>query len=185
MIGEMRDAETAKIAIEASLTGHLVFSTLHTNSAPETVVRLIDMGMDPINFSDAMLGVLAQRLARRLCKNCKEPYHPDQAEFEALAEAYMPEWYEEHQMPEYSDDLELYRAVGCDKCGKTGYKGRVAFHELLVGSPEVKVAIKRRAPVEELLLLAIKEGMRTLKMDAITKVYEGTTDFEHVLRVCV
>ncbi|MCF6289473.1 MAG: Flp pilus assembly complex ATPase component TadA [Desulfobacterales bacterium] len=185
MIGEMRDAETAKIAIEASLTGHLVFSTLHTNSAPETVVRLIEMGMDPISFSDAMLGVLAQRLARRLCKDCKESYHPDQDEFEILVQSYMPEWYEEHKMPEYTDDLELMRAVGCDKCGKSGYKGRVAVHELLVGTPELKQAIKRQAPAEELMMLAIKEGMRTLKMDAIAKVFDGITDLEHVLRVCL
>jgi len=185
MIGEMRDAETAKIAIEASLTGHLVFSTLHTNSAPETVVRLIEMGMDAVSFADALLGVLAQRLARRLCMNCKESYHPEMREYEELELQYGPKWFKEHKVPPYGEDLTLMRVGGCEKCGKTGYKGRLAFHELLIGTPEIKRAIKKEAGAEELRDLAIEEGMRTLKMDAIEKVFLGITDLEQVLRVCL
>jgi type II secretory ATPase GspE/PulE/Tfp pilus assembly ATPase PilB-like protein len=185
MIGEMRDAETAKIAIESSLTGHLVFSTLHTNSAPETVVRLIEMGMDPYNFSDALLGILAQRLARKLCENCRKPYHPAPEEYDELVHGYGKEWFTEHKMPEYLPELSFMKKEGCEKCGGTGYKGRIAFHELLIGTKAVKDAIKKNTGVEQLRELAIEEGMRTLRMDGIMKIFRGITDYEQVNKVCL
>jgi type II secretory ATPase GspE/PulE/Tfp pilus assembly ATPase PilB-like protein len=185
MIGEMRDPETAQIAIEASLTGHLVFSTLHTNSAPETVVRLIEMGMDPYNFSDALLGILAQRLARKLCEHCKKPYHPDREEYDELVHGYGKEWFAAHSMTDYLPELSFMKKEGCEKCGGTGYKGRIAFHELLIGTKTVKDAIKKNTGVEQLRSLAIEEGMRTLRMDGIMKVFRGITDYEQVNKVCL
>ncbi len=185
MIGEMRDAETAKTAIEASLTGHLVFSTLHTNSAPETVVRLIEMGMDAFNFADAMLAVLAQRLGRRLCDQCREPYHPSREEYDDLVHAYGERWFAAHGLPAYDDGLTLMRAVGCRNCNQTGYRGRIAIHELLVGSEGVKAGIKKGLMAEDLKELGIEEGMSTLKMDGIHKVFQGLTDLDQVLRVCL
>ncbi len=185
MVGEMRDRETAKTAIEASLTGHLVFSTLHTNSAPETAVRLIEMGMDPFTFSDALLGILAQRLARKLCDRCKEPYQPDQVEVDRLAHLYDPKWFGKHGLEADPEKITLMRKVGCETCGGTGYRGRIAVHELLVGTESMKAAIKKQAPAERLRKLAMEDGMRTLKMDGIRKVLEGLTDLSQVLRVCL
>jgi type II secretory ATPase GspE/PulE/Tfp pilus assembly ATPase PilB-like protein len=185
MIGEMRDVETAKIAIEASLTGHLVLSTLHTNSAPETAVRLIEMGMDPFNFADALLGILAQRLARRLCEHCKKPYHPEREEYEEIVHGYGKEWFAAHKMPYHLPELSFMKKEGCEKCGGTGYKGRIAFHELLIGTKKVKDAIKKNAGVELLRDLAIEEGMSTLRMDGIQKVFQGITDYEQVNKVCL
>jgi type II secretory ATPase GspE/PulE/Tfp pilus assembly ATPase PilB-like protein len=185
MIGEMRDAETAKTAIAASLTGHLVFSTLHTNSSPETVVRLIEMGMDPYNFSDALLGILAQRLARRLCEKCRTPYHPTRDEYGELVKQYGPLWFGEHDMPAYTDDLFLMKKAGCKKCDNTGYRGRIAIHELLVATPAVKNAIKTNTAAEGLRDLAVREGMRTLKMDGIHKVFLGVTDLDQIMKVCM
>lgn len=185
MIGEMRDAETAKIAIESSLTGHLVLSTLHTNSAPETAVRLIDMGMDPFNFADALLGILAQRLARKLCEQCRKPYHPGREEYDSLVRAYGMEDFAAHSMPPYLPELRLMRSEGCEKCGGSGYKGRIALHELLIGTPEIKDAVKKSVGVDKLRDLAIREGMRTLKMDGIRKMFLGITDFEQVNKVCL
>ena len=183
MIGEMRDVETASTAIEASLTGHLVFSTLHTNSAPETITRLLDMGMDPFNFADAILGILAQRLARTLCSNCKEKYHPTKEEYEILVKSY-GDGFEELGI-EYNDDLFLYKAKGCQKCNNTGYKGRVALFELLVGTPEIKSLIQKKAPVEELREQAIRDGMKTLMQDGIRKIFLGLTDLRQVRSVCM
>jgi type II secretory ATPase GspE/PulE/Tfp pilus assembly ATPase PilB-like protein len=184
MVGEMRDTETAKIAIEASLTGHLVLSTLHTNSAPETVVRLIEMGMDPFNFADSLLGILAQRLVRRMCEKCKEPYHPDKEEYDELATIYDQKLFLEHQVNSYSGNLTLMKKVGCDACNNSGYKGRDAIHELLVNTENVKQLIRHRATLDEIRIMAIKEGMRTLLMDGIQKVFQGVTDREELLRVC-
>jgi len=183
MIGEMRDPSTAKIAIGASLTGHRVFSTLHTNNAPETVVRLIEMGMDPFNFADAMLGILAQRLARRLCKDCKEPYHPDRAEYDELVMAYGAEEFREDNLPVFSRDLTLMKAVGCKECEGQGYSGRIAIHELLINSPQIKHAIKHSAGVEEIADIAMAQGMRRLRMDGIQKIFLGLTDFHQVGQV--
>ncbi len=203
MVGEMRDAETTGIGIEASLTGHLVFATLHTNSAPESIIRLLDMGMDPFNFSDALLGILAQRLAKRLCKNCKEAYHPDDVEIRRLLTEYVeeltntvawkadPDGSREKILQEwrarYAKDgqFTLYRAKGCEACSDTGYKGRLGLHELLVGTDPVKKLIQEKSRVAEILACALNEGMRTLKMDGIEKVLQGTTDMAQVRAVCI
>jgi type II secretory ATPase GspE/PulE/Tfp pilus assembly ATPase PilB-like protein len=184
MVGEMRDEETASTAIEASLTGHLVLSTLHTNSAPETVTRLIDMGLDPFSFADALLGVIAQRLARSLCKQCREPHPASTTEREELAQAYGPELFEELLLRQDTSELRLWRAVGCNACNKSGYKGRVAIHELLVTDPGLKSAIQHKAPVDEIRRLSIQGGMTTLLQDGIEKILAGQTDQKQVLAVC-
>ena len=184
MVGEMRDFETAKIGVEASLTGHLVFSTLHTNSAPETIVRLLDMGIDPLNFADALLGILAQRLVRTLCKNCKEAYHPTPTEFDEIAESYGQEAFAKLGIS-CTDDFTLHRPKGCDFCDKTGYKGRMGIHELLIGSNAIKRLIQRHATVEEMREVAAAEGMTTLLQDGIMKSLKGFTDFKQVRRVCI
>ncbi|PLX94758.1 MAG: type II secretion system protein E [Desulfuromonas sp.] len=184
MIGEMRDAETAKIAIEASLTGHMVFTTLHTNSAAETVVRLIEMGMDPFNFANAMVGILAQRLARRLCPDCREPYHPSITELGELVQAYGKEYYQKHELPRNPEEITLYRKQGCEKCGQTGYRGRIAIHELMATSEVIRRAIKDNLALEDIRDLAIDDGMCTLKMDGIKKILQGQTDLQQILRVC-
>ncbi|MDQ1331512.1 MAG: Type secretion system protein, partial [Thermodesulfobacteriota bacterium] len=155
MIGEMRDKETASIGVEASLTGHLVFSTLHTNSAPETVTRLLDMGLNPLNFSDAFLGVLAQRLTRRLCSNCKKPFNPSREEFDEIASDYGREKFEATGI-QYSSELIFYRTGGCETCSGSGYKGRMGIHELMEGTPVMKGLIKRAANTEELFGQAYK-----------------------------
>jgi type II secretory ATPase GspE/PulE/Tfp pilus assembly ATPase PilB-like protein len=184
MVGEMRDHETAATGIEASLTGHLVFSTLHTNSAPETIVRLLDMDIDPFNFADALLGILAQRLVRTLCKECKEEYHPTQEEFAELMQEYgLDSW--DRLGLRYSPEFRLFRPKGCGKCGNTGYKGRMGIHELLVGTDEIKRKIQRRDSVEELRKQAMADGMTTLLQDGIQKVIGGITDFKQVRAVCI
>jgi type II secretory ATPase GspE/PulE/Tfp pilus assembly ATPase PilB-like protein len=184
MVGEMRDHETAAIGVEASLTGHLVFSTLHTNSAPETIVRLLDMDIDPFNFADALLGIMAQRLARTLCSACKEEYGPSPEEFAELVREYGAEHWDRVGIS-YGPQLRLFRPKGCARCGDTGYKGRMGLHELLVASDEVKRAVQKRKPVEELRELAIREGMTTLLQDGILKVLAGHTDFKQVRAVCM
>jgi type II secretory ATPase GspE/PulE/Tfp pilus assembly ATPase PilB-like protein len=182
MVGEMRDAETAHMGIEASLTGHLVFSTLHTNSAPETVTRLLDMGLDPFNFADALLGILAQRLTRTLCKQCKEPYHPERWQYEELRQAYGPEAFDALKQP-YDSEFVLYRGRGCGVCQGTGYKGRVGLHELLVGSEGIRRLIQERGRVTEIFACAQAEGMTTLLQDGVSKVLQGVTDFAQVKSV--
>ncbi len=184
MIGEMRDNETASIGIEASLTGHLVFSTLHTNSASETITRLLDMGLNPLNFSDALLGVLAQRLIRKLCSNCRKKYHPSLEEFEALAAEYGKEVFQSANV-EYSPKLVLYRRSKCDACSGTGYKGRMGIYELLEGTPVIKRLIKKEATSVEIFSQGVEEGMMTLKQDGISKVFLGLTDISEVRRVCI
>ncbi len=184
MIGEMRDKETADIAIEASLTGHLVFSTIHTNSAVETVIRLLDLGCDPFNFSDAMLGVLAMRLCKRICQRCREPYHPAKEELDELVQAYgTSDW------PFVSDDghssITLFRGRGCDACNHTGYRGRVPIHELLVVSDRIKELVQGRARTGELMACARAEGMRTLLQDGIEKVTQGLTTYQQVRAVAI
>jgi type II secretory ATPase GspE/PulE/Tfp pilus assembly ATPase PilB-like protein len=184
MIGEMRDEETAQIGIEASLTGHLVLSTLHTNSAPETVTRLIDLGVDPYSFADALLCVLAQRLARRLCKHCKKAYHPAEDEFQGIVAEYGEEHFDGLGIG-YTKDLELFEAVGCKECNGTGYKGRMGIHELLAGTDEVKRVIQKKSPVEEVRDRAIEDGMTTLMQDGIRKVFLGITDMKQIRGVCI
>jgi len=183
MVGEMRDEETASIGVESSLTGHLVFSTLHTNSAPETVTRLLDMGMDPFSFSDALLCILAQRLARRLCGACKESYRPQEAELKEIIAEYGADSFRETGLD--PAELTLARAKGCPKCNGSGYRGRLGLHELLECSDEIKGLIKNRAEVALLRRQAIADGMTTLKQDGILKCLQGLTDIHEVRRVCI
>jgi type II secretory ATPase GspE/PulE/Tfp pilus assembly ATPase PilB-like protein len=204
MVGEMRDRETVAVGIEASLTGHLVFATLHTNSAPESIVRLLDMGMDPFNFADALLGILAQRLARRLCAKCKIPHTASHDELASLVDEYSLElrgrgaWKDDpvaareallrNWLTTFADDrreITLYEPHGCEVCGGTGYKGRVGLHELLVGTDTIKRHIQEHRPVSAMLATALDEGMRTLKQDGIEKVLMGITDMRQVRSVCI
>jgi type II secretory ATPase GspE/PulE/Tfp pilus assembly ATPase PilB-like protein len=202
MVGESRDKETVSMGVEASLTGHLVFSTLHTNSAPESIIRLLDMGMDPFNFADALLGILAQRLAKRLC-DCKESYFPEQEEIKTFIAEYAEDlrhteaWKKDYAgeakklyetwVKSYGENgrLKFYRPVGCDKCNKSGYKGRIGLHELLVADDPVKKLIQERARVAEIFVQAVASGMRTLKMDGMEKIMMGLTDLKQVRSVCI
>ncbi|MEI8031659.1 MAG: ATPase, T2SS/T4P/T4SS family, partial [Comamonadaceae bacterium] len=202
MVGESRDKETVAMGIEASLTGHLVFSTLHTNSAPESITRLLDMGMDPFNFADALLGILAQRLAKKLC-DCKEAYIPGPQELRLFTTEYADElkhsvaWmanYEDetrklletwHRTYGQDGHLRFYRHVGCEKCGDTGYKGRIGLHELLIASDDIKKLIQERARVAQIFAAAVEGGMRTLKMDGMEKIMMGLTDIKMVRQVCI
>jgi type II secretory ATPase GspE/PulE/Tfp pilus assembly ATPase PilB-like protein len=184
MVGEMRDGETAGAGIEASLTGHLVVSTLHTNSAPETISRLLDMGLDPFNFADALLGVLAQRLAKTLCGKCKEPYHPTDFEWEELRHLYGEEEFDQAGY-KLTPETTLNRPKGCPACGNSGYKGRVGLHELLVTSDELKRLIAKKAAIETIRQQSIAEGMTTLLQDGIWKVLTGRTDAKNVKAVCI
>ncbi|MFT5712715.1 MAG: type II secretory ATPase GspE/PulE/Tfp pilus assembly ATPase PilB-like protein [Glaciecola sp.] len=173
LIGEMRDRETANAGIEASLTGHFVLSTLHTNSASETITRLIDMGMDPINFSDACVGIVAQRLIRTLCQSCKETYSPSEIELEFINRQYGEEFLHELNL---TNDFKLHKGAGCEKCDNTGYKGRTGVHELLVMTPELRSLIFNKSAISEIKKQAMQDGMRTLVQDAILKVLKGDTD---------
>lgn len=184
MIGEMRDKETADIAIEASLTGHLVLSTLHTNSAVETVTRLLDMGCDSFNFADAMQGIVAKRLCKRICEECKEGYHPTRQEYDELVQGYGAGYWERLGV-EYTDSLVLYRGRGCEVCNKTGFKGRIPLHELLVGSEEVKGLIQSKARSAEILNVAMRGGMVTLVQDGIQKVLRGITTYRQIRAVAM
>ena len=184
MVGEMRDAETAGMGIEASLTGHLVFSTLHTNSAPETITRLIDIGLDPLNFADALLGILAQRLVKTICKECKESYHPSKEEYDQIVRDYGEEKFAALGV-KYDDDFFLFRGKGCDVCVGTGLKGRTGLHELLEGTENIKRLIQRSATVDEMRKTAMSEGMTTLLQDGIMKALKGDTTVEQVRRVCI
>jgi len=204
MVGEMRDKETTSLGIEASLTGHLVFATLHTNSAPESIIRLLDMGMDPFNFADALLGVLAQRLAKRLCPKCKQPYNPEATEIKSLLNEFCEELMNTEPFKKdakgameavYKDwvknygnekgQLTMYKPVGCDACGGTGMKGRLGLHELLIASDRMKKAIQEHARVAEMLAICLEEGMRTLKQDGIEKTLMGLTHIKEVRTVCI
>ncbi|HVR16523.1 MAG TPA: ATPase, T2SS/T4P/T4SS family [Candidatus Limnocylindrales bacterium] len=179
MVGEIRDHETAEVAIEASLTGHLVLSTLHTNSAVETVSRLLEMGIDPFNFADSLLGVLAQRLARTLCQECRESYHPAKEEYDALAYGFGEEAFAGLKIS-YDDRFVLYRGNGCPSCRDTGYKGRIGLHELLLISDEIKKLIHIRATVTDLFKVARAQEMTTLVQDGVLKVLQGWTDYAQV-----
>ncbi|NVL90433.1 MAG: Flp pilus assembly complex ATPase component TadA [Desulfobacterales bacterium] len=184
MVGEMRDKETTHIGIEASLTGHLVFSTLHTNSAPESITRLLDMGMDPFNFADAILGILAQRLVRTLCKKCKKEYNPSKEEYNELVREYDPEDFKKLNIS-HSKNLKLCKPAGCAECHNTGYSGRMGLHELLMGTDKVKKLIQQKAKIEEIRNQAIKDGMTTLKQDGVGKIFDGYTDLLQVRKVCI
>jgi type II secretory ATPase GspE/PulE/Tfp pilus assembly ATPase PilB-like protein len=193
MVGEMRDQETAQTAIEASLTGHLVLSTLHTNSAPDTVTRLLDMGMDPFNFGDSLLVVLAQRLVRRLCPHCRQTRLASAAEVEELTSDYMNsfpsgceaidrdslqrEWIERFGR---HGKLVLHASPGCVECGQSGLAGRAGVHEMMPISRELRRLVQTGARSEELSRVAMAEGMRTLRQDGIEKVLAGVTTIEEV-----
>ena len=181
MVGEMRDEETAHLGIQASLTGHMVLSTLHTNTAPETVTRLIDMGMEPFSFSDALLGILSQRLARQLCGKCKVEYDATPDETDEFSR-YIGADSVERAMS--GGALKLWRADGCVECEKTGYRGRLALHELLVNNDEIRAAIQRKATTGEIRDLAQQAGMQTLLQDGVVKCLQGHTDLKQVLAVC-
>ncbi len=185
MVGEMRDKETTSIGIEASLTGHLVFSTLHTNSATESITRLLDMGMDPFNFADAILAILAQRLVRTLCKDCKKAYNPTEDEYNELVREYGTEAFKKNVKTPYSEDLTLYTPEGCELCNNTGYRGRMAIHELLIGTDEMKKLIQRQAEMKDLREQAVVDGMTTLKQDGVQKVFGGNCDLIQVRKVCI
>ena len=204
MVGEMRDQETTAVGIEASLTGHLVMATLHTNSAPESIVRLLDMGMDPFNFADAILGILAQRLIKRLCKHCKKAEVASEEEIRRLLSEYCEElthtesWKQnsdgvvkelyDEWVKNYANDkgqFTLHRAVGCPECHGTGYTGRLGIFELLEGTDAVKKNIQERAHVAQLFATALSDGMSTLKQDGIEKVLQGITDMQQVRSACI
>jgi type II secretory ATPase GspE/PulE/Tfp pilus assembly ATPase PilB-like protein len=185
MVGEMRDKETTHIGIEASLTGHLVFSTLHTNSAPESITRLLDMGMDPFNFADAILGILAQRLVRTLCPDCKKAYNPAKEEYDELVREYGEDVFHKNVNMPHSKYLKLHKPKGCDKCSNTGYRGRMGIHELLMGTDPMKKLIQEKATMETIREQAIADGMTTLKQDGIEKIFAGNTDLLQVRKVCI
>ncbi|MDF1597657.1 MAG: ATPase, T2SS/T4P/T4SS family [Acidimicrobiia bacterium] len=176
LVGEIRDKETATIAIESALTGHLVLSTLHTNDAPSAVTRLTEMGVEPFLVGSAIDAVLGQRLARRLCKQCKEPYEPT---LDALRDVGWP-------FEDLGEDIpELYRAKGCAACSNTGYRGRLAIHELMLMSEEIERMTVERGSTEDLAKIAIAQGMRPLRQDGLIKVSTGQTSIEEILRVVV
>ncbi|HUR23399.1 MAG TPA: ATPase, T2SS/T4P/T4SS family [Acidimicrobiales bacterium] len=173
LVGEIRDKETATIAIEAALTGHLVLSTLHTNDAASTPTRLIEMGVEPFLVASALDCIVAQRLARRLCDKCKQPYRPSEAELIRVG------WDEEAD----GEAREVFRANGCSACGKTGYRGRFAIHEVLTVTEEIERLIVARDHSEDIKKMGVAQGMLTLKQAGLTHVSQGTTSIEEILRV--
>ena len=184
MIGEIRDRETADAAIEASLTGHMVLSTLHTNSAPETVTRLLEMGLDPFSFGDALMAVLAQRLVRRLCSSCKETYAASSQEFDSIRNHYGdPAAFDAMKVDRRK--VTLGKAKGCNACFQSGYKGRAGIHELLVVTPELRALIQKRGEASAIRAAGRANGMTMLKQDGIRKVLQGITDLHEVLVTCL
>jgi type II secretory ATPase GspE/PulE/Tfp pilus assembly ATPase PilB-like protein len=184
MVGEMRDRETATVGIEASLTGHLVLSTLQSNSAPETLTRLFGMDVDTLSLADALRGVLAQRLVRRLCTHCRAPYAPTPEEWHRVGDLYGDEAFAA-MMSARDHAPEAFRAVGCTRCRGSGYRGRLALHELLPGTPRIQQLIRTRAHLDTIRAAAAEEGMKTMLQDGIEKVFEGLTDFRQVRAACV
>ncbi len=195
MIGEMRDEETARIAIEASLTGHLVLSTLHTNSAPESITRLLEIGLDPFTFSDSLLGILAQRLVRRLCLHCRVPQLLSDAALDQLAAqclgsgaasdspaaraALIAQWRDRHGNA--AGQLRLFKPGACAACEGHGYRGRLGLHELMLADARVSELVRHRAPAPALQMAALAGGMVTLRQDGIDKALAGLTDLAEVL----
>jgi type IV pilus assembly protein PilB len=172
LVGEMRDTETASIAIRAALTGHLVFSTLHTNDAPSTVTRLLDMGIVPFLVSSSLLMVAAQRLCRRICVECRE-------QIELPLSVLLDVGFN----PEEAEGIKVYKGVGCSACANTGYRGRMAIHEILYINPELQEAIVKQRPANELKEIATKHGMRTLRQAGLRKVSLGMTTLDEIIRV--
>ena len=173
MIGEIRDLETAEIAVQSALTGHLVLSTLHTNDAPSTVTRLLDMGVEDYLLTSTVIGILAQRLVRTLCEACKEPYTA------------LPELVEELGLARLAPagDITLYHPKGCPECAQTGYSGRICILEMLPMSDPLRSLVMKHAISQELRNEAVKEGMVTMYEDGLRKAVRGITTFEEVLRV--
>ncbi len=184
LVGEMRDYETAKMGVEASTTGHLVMSTLHTNNAPETIVRLLEMGIDPIAFADSLLCILAQRLVRRICPHCKQSYHPSREEFDDIVRSFDEKLFARLGIA-YDDRFILYKPRGCEACNETGYRGMSGLFELLIATDEIKHMIISRKPMLALRKISMSQGMRTLLQDGIVKVLRGETDLPEVLSVCM
>ena len=192
MVGEIRDEETAEIAVEASLTGHLVMSTLHTNSAAETVTRLLDMGMDPFNFADSLLAVLAQRLVRRLCVTCRVSRPLTDAEQAELLADYLHVFVPEQRptgdavlkdwLASFGKDgkLQHFHSPGCEKCERSGFKGRAGLHELMTVSKTLRELIQTGARAELLFQTALGEGMKSLRQDGLMKVLQGVTTLGEV-----
>ncbi len=166
------------------MTGHLVFSTLHTNSAVETLTRLLDMECDPFSFSDALLGVLAQRLCKRICSQCREEYQATREEYDELVHGYGPRQWEKLGLT-YGPHFKLVRGTGCPACQRSGFRGRIGLHELLVGSDRVKRLIQAKATTEELLKVGLDEGMTTLVQDGVEKVLQGHTTYKQVKAVAI
>jgi type IV pilus assembly protein PilB len=171
MIGEVRDQETANIAVQAALTGHLVLSTLHTNDAASAVTRLIDLGIAPYLVGASLVAVLAQRLVRKICSNCKEEYEPSVSVRKIMEKAMN------------APVTKFYRGIGCKKCRNTGYLGRVAIHELFVTTPEIQELITSNVSIRKIREIAIKNGMTSLRLDGLNKVKAGITTVDEVLRV--
>lgn len=170
MVGEIRDGETAEIATRAAITGHLVFSTLHTNDAASSVTRMIDMGIEPFLLSSSLVGLIAQRLVRRLCPNCKEPVEIDDETRELLN-------------IEEGEEVTVFKAKGCEHCNNTGYKGRIAVYEILQVDREIRELISKNANSDDIKDLAIKHGMKTLRMNSARLVKNGTTSIEEMMRI--
>jgi len=184
MVGEIRDYETAKMGVEASTTGHLVLSTLHTNNAPETIVRLLEIGIDPFAFSDSLLCVLAQRLVRSLCPLCKEAYHPRREEFDELHHHCGEKIFRDLGIL-YTDNFTLYRPKGCPQCNETGYRGMMGLYELLMATDTIKQMIISRKSIASIRKVAMSEGMQTLLQCGVEKIVRGETDLIEVLSVCI
>jgi type IV pilus assembly protein PilB len=171
MVGEIRDRETAQIAVEAALTGHLVLSTLHTNDAPSAVARLIDMGIEPFLVASAVDCVVAQRLARTLCDNCRREARVD------------GEVVRRHGFDVAADSVQVFEAEGCPRCSGSGYKGRVGLYEVMAVTDEIRELIVQRAPADRIAYAAVKAGMRRLRQDGLDKVLAGRTTFAEIARV--
>jgi general secretion pathway protein E len=174
MIGEVRDRETAVMAIQSALTGHLVFSTLHTNDAASAVTRLLDLGIEPYLVGSSLMGVLAQRLVRRVCRHCAQPYEPDDHELQTL-----------HYEPTAAELAGFRKGAGCEKCRQTGYHGRVGCFELLTVDDEVRRLVQSHATAAEIDVAARRAGMQSLSEHGLTKVAAGQTTLEEVMRVSV
>ncbi|MEF9438311.1 MAG: Flp pilus assembly complex ATPase component TadA [Candidatus Mariimomonas ferrooxydans] len=171
MIGEIRDPETAAIAAESALTGHLVFSTLHTNDAPSSIIRLMDMGVAPFLLAPSLLGIIAQRLARKICVHCKEKYIPSKEEMSSVG-LYAP-----------IKELVFYRGTGCDNCGNTGYKGRTGIHEILVMDEDIRGLITKNESASMIRQNAVQKGFKDMRFDGLKKVISGIISIEELLRV--
>jgi len=184
MVGELPNNETVETAIEAALSGHLILSSLRAGNAPETVTRLLGMPIEPVNLADALLGIVAQRLVRTLCKVCKQQYHPTEREFHDLVVQYGEEDFKRLNL-HYTPDVTLYRAKGCEKCNQCGYRGRTVIQEVLENTKEIKELIKFTKTTEEIRAQSKENGMVTLRQDGIEKVFKGLTDVYQVGRACL